>query len=170
MSRRRRLAWEIRPTRPAPDRLIVIRSTAAPESWLLGTETDLVTASQDDNSKQPCRRSHHALLRLHHEFNSLHRSRGVLVDQGQVTRRQAGEFPPPSCVRNFHSQNTVGKTQRPSPIGNRTATRHRPGQQRALACRRAMKSFGDDGFQAGGSTVQDTTPDSRTRSERRSER
>jgi len=32
MSRWRRLAWETRPTRPAPDRLIGIRSPAAPES------------------------------------------------------------------------------------------------------------------------------------------
>ena len=44
--RQRRLALETWPARPAPDRRIVIRSTAPPESWLLGTETDLVTASE----------------------------------------------------------------------------------------------------------------------------
>ncbi len=106
-------------------------------------------------------------LRLHHEFNSLHRSRGVLVDQGHITRRQVGEFPLPSPVGNFHSQNAAGKTQRPSPIGHGTATRDGPGQQRALARRRAMKSFGDDGFQAGGSAIQGMTPESGTRSKRR---
>jgi len=101
-----------------------------------------------------------AQLCLHHEFNALHRSRGILVDQGHITRRQGCEFPPPSRVGNFHSQNTVGKTERPSPLGHRTATCDRPGQQHALARRRAMKSFGDDGFQAGGSTVQSMTPGS----------
>jgi hypothetical protein len=110
---------------------------------------------------------HHELSRLHHEFNPLHRSRGILIDQGQITRRQVYEFPPPSRVGNFHAQNTVGTTQRPSPLGDRTATRDRPGQHRALACTRATKRFGDDVFQVGGSTVQGMTPDSRMRSERR---
>ena len=100
---------------------------------------------------------------FHHEFNPLHRSRGIFVDQGQITRRQVDEFPPPSRVRNFHPQNAVGKTQRPSPVSHRTAARDGPRQKRTFACRRAMKSSGDDGFEAGGSAVQGMTPDSRTR-------
>jgi len=94
---------------------------------------------------------------LHHEFDSLDRNRGIFVDQRQITRRQVGEFPAPSRVGNFHTQNTVGKAQRPSPLGHRTATRDGPSQQRALPGRPAPKSFGDDGFEACGSTVQDVT-------------
>ncbi len=108
-------------------------------------------------------------LRLHHEFNSLHRSRGILIDQRHVTRRQVREFAPPSRVGNLDSQNTVRKTQRPGPLGDSTATGDRPRQQGALGRRRAMKSFSNDVFQAGGSTVQAMTPESRTRSEQRSE-
>ena len=103
-------------------------------------------------------------LHLHHEFDPLHRSCGVFVDQGHVTRRQVYEFPPPSRVGNFHAQNTVRKTERPSPLCDRTAACDRPGQDRALARWRAMKSFSDDVFQAGGSTVQGMTPKSRMRS------
>jgi len=110
-----------------------------------------------------------SLLRLHHEFNPLDRSRGILVDQNHITRRQVGEFPTPSRISNFHMQNTVGKTQRPSPLGHRTTTRDRPRQQRALARRRAMQSFGDDGFEARGSTVQGMAPESQTRPEQQSE-
>src|SRR3981081_768088 len=103
-------------------------------------------------------------LRLHHEFNPLHRSCRVFVDQGHITRREVYELPPPSRIGNFHAQNTVRKTECPSPLGNRTATRDRPGQQRALTRRRAMKGLSDEVFEAGGSTVQGMTPDSRMRS------
>jgi len=96
-------------------------------------------------------------LILHHEFDSLDRNRGIFVDQRQITRRQVGEFPAPSRVGNFHTQNTVGKAQRPSPLGHRTATGDGPSQQRALPRRPAPKSFDDDGFEAVGSTVQDVT-------------
>src|SRR5580658_41634 len=92
--------------------------------------------------------------RLHREFNPLDRSRRVLVDQGQVTRCQVGEFPPPSSVGNFHPQNNVAKTQRTRPVSQRTATRDRPSQLRALVLWRVLQSFCDDGFEARGSTIQ----------------
>src|SRR3981081_1248371 len=49
-------------------------------------------------------------------------------------------------------------------VRSATALPHATGQQRPLTRRRAMKSLSDDVFEAGGSTVQGMTPDSRMRS------
>jgi hypothetical protein len=87
-------------------------------------------------------------FRGNNKLDARHAIRDIAIEGGEISGRERLQFPAPSCVWHFHSEDSVQEIEWPGAGGHGASARHRPGQQGSIACGRFADSTGDDFLQS----------------------